>query len=168
MVELGDQTLRIGKTRFLAKEYFELLGIIHTSIDINGRNGACSVDLSVPITDEYWLGRFDILTNMGTLEHVSDQYECWRNMHNLVRIGGVFISAIPFSSTESDDNGNSRKHCDYFYKPPSVIKILKLNNYKIMLAEHLYDTGCFGYCYVKTCNDFKMTKEELDSWISKA
>lgn len=88
MLELGNKKNAEG----VYKVYFESIGIDHTSIDWNGEDGALKIDLRKPIVG---LEPFDMITNIGTTEHVSDQEAVWRNIHNLLKIGGVIASLTP-------------------------------------------------------------------------
>lgn len=87
MLELGNKKNAQG----VYKTYFESIGINHTSIDWNGEDGALKLDLRKPID----LEPFDMITNIGTTEHVSDQKSVWGNIHNLTKIGGVIASLTP-------------------------------------------------------------------------
>lgn len=87
MLELGNKKNPKG----VYKDYFTSIGIDHTSIDWNGQDGALKMDLRKPID----LEPFDMVTNIGTTEHVSKQEAVWRNIHNLTRIGGVIASLTP-------------------------------------------------------------------------
>jgi len=89
MLELGNkQTKGVSY-----KSYFESIGIDHTSIDWNGLDGALKLDLRQPID----IGSFDMVTNIGTTEHVSEQETVWRNIHNSLKVGGVLVSHGPIS-----------------------------------------------------------------------
>jgi hypothetical protein len=90
VLELGDQLLWPEGTP--AKEWFVSQGARHVSIDLNGRHGAVPLDLSMPIVDPEG---FDVVTDFGTSEHVADLYQCWLNIHNLCKVGGLIIHAIP-------------------------------------------------------------------------
>ena len=174
MVELGDQMMnfkgfiKIRKNaRFLSKQYFETMGFNHTSIDWHGKNGAYPIDLSKPIEDPYWYNRFDILTNFGTSEHVENQYECWKNMHNLVKKNGIFISIIPSTTLEVDIYGNKSPHCNYCYQPQFIKDLSIANSYDIIAMVAISTCGCAGYFYRKLSDEFVTTKEQIDSWIQK-
>jgi len=105
MCELGNQELRKNTQRFLAsqklprfttgKEYFTHLGVDHVSIDLNGQDGALPFDLCKPIQDPNLVETFDVVTNMGTSEHVEDQFQCFYNIHRLGKAGALFIHLIP-------------------------------------------------------------------------
>ena len=64
-----------------------------TAIDLGGTATAHKLDLNQPID----IGqRFDIVHNAGTLEHVFDIAQAFRNIHNLTRPGGFMIHHAPF------------------------------------------------------------------------
>ena len=99
---VGDSMLELGgkiNAPFTYKAYFESLGFRHVSVDWNGEHGALVRDLREPLWDE--LGQFDMLSNMGTTEHVSDQAGCWENVHHLVKVGGVYVGQTPYYDGKS-------------------------------------------------------------------
>jgi hypothetical protein len=98
--ELGNQWLFLDpvdgvKWQSSAKPYFVDRGVTHTSIDLNGSDGALPINLSMPITQD--LGEFDVVTNFGTAEHVPNYWQCLRNIHNLCRVGGLMIHETPLT-----------------------------------------------------------------------
>jgi Methyltransferase domain len=126
MCELGNQHIFVDGVNYeIAKQYFESLGIRHISIDLNGLDGALILDLSKPIHDEELLGRFDVVTNFGTSEHVENQYRCFQNMHNFTKKGGLFIHTIP-------KIGHWKDHCEYYYDPSFFKKLAELCDYSIV------------------------------------
>lgn len=127
MVELGNQfikgvTLETGK---IAKDYFVSKGFDHTSLDINGKNGAIKVNLNIEIKDVNLIKSFDVLTNFGTAEHVTKQYICWKNIHNLVKQGGLFVHLVPLTK-------NWKSHGYYKYTIEFFNKMAFSCNYKIL------------------------------------
>jgi len=106
MVELGNQIMNLefnqGQS---AKDYFTQLGFDHVSIDKNGLNGAVSADLSKPIRHPW---SADIVTDIGTSEHVSDLYECLRNVLSFCKNGTMMIHKNPLT-------GHFPEHGFHFY-----------------------------------------------------
>ena len=89
MLELGNKkNARLGLTY---KAFFQSLVFRHISVDLNGEDGALKRDLCRPLD----LGTFDMVTNIGTSEHVENQEAVWRNMLEALHIGSVFLSATP-------------------------------------------------------------------------
>ena len=95
MLELGGK-INAGLTY---KAYFESLGFRHVSIDWNGQNGAIKRDLRLPLWDE--LGQFDMVTNIGTTEHVDGQAGVWENIHYMTKVDGVYVGQCPYYDGKS-------------------------------------------------------------------
>ncbi len=87
MLELGNK--KNGSLTY--KDYFESIGFKHTSVDLNGEDGALKLDLR----DDLGLGTFDMVTNIGTSEHVTRQCPVWGNMLNAMHVGSVLVSITP-------------------------------------------------------------------------
>lgn len=93
--EFGNQRLRNTMGCYKTyKKYLKAQGVIHTSIDINGKDGAISLDLSKPICG--MSNRFDIVTNIGVAEHVKDDHWVFENANNMSK--GMVIHILPIGS----------------------------------------------------------------------
>src|SRR5580700_2983078 len=101
IVELGDQEFVLpGQLRHhgfeirWSKNYYDLVGAAHVSIDWHGQNGALRLDMSQPVAG-FLFNRFDVLTDFGFSEHVQNQYQNWKNIHDIVKPGGIMIHELP-------------------------------------------------------------------------
>jgi SAM-dependent methyltransferase len=96
MLELGNKVNpQVGVSY---KDWFTRhCNIEHVSVDVNGLNGALALDLRQPLTPLE--GRvFDMVTNIGTSEHVeSDQHCVWKNMCDHLAVGGHLVSITPLA-----------------------------------------------------------------------
>lgn len=120
MCELGNQMMRdMGNCS--AKRYFRNLGVDHVSLDENGKDGAVAVDLSKPIPES--LGLFDLVTNYGTSEHISDQYQVFKNIHDLTRTGGMMAHCVPM-------NGDWNDHGLVGYKRDFISALARVMGYR--------------------------------------
>lgn len=98
----------INRLQLPAKVFFQRMGASYVAIDINGRDGTLKLDLGKPLPKEYH-GQFDLVTNIGTAEHVeTGQEQCFENIHALCRVGGLMIHAMP-------ETGSWPKHCKIHY-----------------------------------------------------
>lgn len=165
MVELGDQKLwdiiatKPDGGRVWFKDWIEARGCHHYSIDIHGKNGSHPLDLCRIIVDPFWGHNFDIVTNFGTSEHVSNQYSCWHNIHNFGRPGSIYIHVLP------EFGKYPLSHCKNFYDYEFFRSLCKANKYTLLLNESIADIGHVGACYIKprVRNEF-----QLDiNWIKK-
>lgn len=89
-----------------AKLFFNHLGIEHTSIDINGKDGAIAFDVRNDIREVFPGDKtFDIVTNLGFSEHVGEgdveenfltnQYSIFKNIHEMGKAGSLFFHDLP-------------------------------------------------------------------------
>jgi len=86
MLELGNK-----KSHVPYKDFFEDLGFLHTSVDLNGLDGALKLDLEQPLE----LGVFEMVTNIGTSEHVGNQQGVWRNIVEALDHEAVLCCVTP-------------------------------------------------------------------------
>ena len=97
--ELGNQRMKWHPEHRSAKNFFLSTGAKeHISIDMNGKDGALKLNLAedLLVLHPEWKGRFDLVTNYGTAEHVQDGiYECYKNIHNFCRYGGIIVNDGP-------------------------------------------------------------------------
>lgn len=136
MLELGNQRIsrraRVGART--GKAYYTALGAAHTSLDFNGKDGAIPLDLSQPIDKPDWRGHFDVITNAGTTEHVEPfaaQYVCFRNLHEWLKPGGVFIHIVP-AIEELDASGRWMNHCNHYYAAAFFEMLARENDYELL------------------------------------
>ena len=96
--ELGAQNIYIEGVWYgkVAKEYFEQYGyFVHHSYDIKVHQGCEFLDLREPLPPEL-IGKFDVVTDFGTTEHVEgNYYQACKNIHDLCKEGGLIIRENP-------------------------------------------------------------------------
>lgn len=129
MLELGNKKKSAGDTVFTYKSVFQTLGFRHVSIDTNGQDGALAKDLRKPLG----LGTFDVVSNIGTSEHVSEedlggQAQCWRNIVEAMHVGSVLVSITPRP-------GHWAHHGTWYPRPEFYRELARLNGCE---AERVY------------------------------
>lgn len=125
MLELGNK--KNTKAGLTYKDYFESVGYRHVSVDWNGEDGSLKRDLRQPLG----LGTFDMVTNIGTTEHVDEQHSVWRNVCEAMRVGSVLLSTTP-------KPGNWFHHGWHHPHPEFYEKLAELNGLSI---ERLFTVG---------------------------
>ena len=134
MIELGNQRVITGAKESTAKEYFTNVGMHHTSIDINGEDGALPLDLRCPELFYDFRCKYDVLTNLGVTEHVEPidkQYECFSIIHDVVKPGGIIIHIVP-DVEELDMSGAWANHCTIYYMKEFFEKLAEHCNYTML------------------------------------
>ncbi len=125
--ELGNQYTKDHPDYKTGKQYLTALGAEHVSIDLNGKDGALKIDLAKPI--EKWDCYFDMVTNYGTSEHVNNQYQAFRNMHNFTKVNGTIVHG----GAPAYGHWPTHGYCNYelcFFE-----YLADLNNYDLVLSE---------------------------------
>src|SRR5215471_1058804 len=107
-----------------ARLLYEALGIKYGCVDVDGRVGSVVMDLnfdSVPDADK---GQYGLVTNHGTSEHILNQYNVFKTMHEFARVGGVFIHAVPFTV--------HLEHGFFNYQPNFFDALARYNSYETL------------------------------------
>ncbi len=152
MAELGDQLIMHCHDlppNYPAKRYFANRGILHRSFDLNGEAGAEVVDLGKPVTGDL-VGVFDIVTDIGTLEHVENQYQAWKNVHDMCRVGGLMVHCLAppghwlFGATEEKAHGR------FYYLeefPHDLATVCGYGKIRAAVMPHIPMTGRNMLCF---------------------
>lgn len=131
MLELGNKR-GTGGPGDTYKKYFEARGIAHISVDWNGEDGALPLDLRKPLD----LGFFDMVTNIGTTEHVDRQSAVWENV---VTAAGRWIVSITPKPGDWPGHG-------LFYPSEAFYHSLAFQNG--FAVRHCYSAGPVGRAFV--------------------
>lgn len=94
----------------LFKDYLRKNGWSAEAIDLGDHPvyaSSLKLDLANPLPEDMF-GKFDILFDFGTGEHIRDQIEYWQNCHKLVKENGTRIHVLPPPNTWPG-------HCKYRY-----------------------------------------------------
>ena len=109
-----------------ARMLYDLYGLSdYTCIDATAEHGALVYDLNTNLRSAYgFTETFDLVTDLGTFEHVFDIASAFRNAHDVCKLGGLMIHALP-----SNCNAN---HGYYTIQPRMIADIAAANNYEII------------------------------------
>lgn len=111
-----------------ARHFYQLLGIDeYVCLDVNGQHGAIQCDLNLPFNDRSLFGKFDIVTDHGSAEHVFNVAEVYRTMHNLCRQSGLIIAI------QAVVNGNGYYCFDHTF----FEGLAAANGYRVLYASYM-------------------------------
>ena len=125
---------------FFSKDLFNYYFKKCISVDFECKcNNSIVIDLEKDIFTQNINEQFDILTNMGTTEHVGQittttnnpQYHTFKNLHNLVKEGGMFFHNIPYGK----DKNTLLIHGAYCYNETFINQLSLKNNYTVLKNE---------------------------------
>lgn len=119
-----------------AREFYAELGCGgYLCLDGNGEDDALVVDLNKQVPVDYV---FDIVTDLGTGEHVFDQAQVFRTVHDLLKVRGVFVFDRPTQRW--------RDHGFYNMQPNLIRALCAANDYELIaLREHEFKDGALVY-----------------------
>src|SRR6266446_802566 len=107
-----------------ARLLYEALGIVYNCVDVDGRTGTLVLDLkSDEAPEEHW-GKYGLVTNHGTSEHIMNQYNVFKMMHEFVKPEGVMVHAVPFTV--------HLEHGFFNYQPNFFEALARYNSYETL------------------------------------
>jgi hypothetical protein len=80
-----------------ARRLYEALGMTYECVDVDGRVGSLVLDLNFDSVPAEHRCRYDLVTNHGTSEHLINQYNVFKMMHDFAGPRGIMIHAVPFT-----------------------------------------------------------------------
>lgn len=103
---------------------YEALGFSYQSFDIFLGRSTRKLDLNFDSAPLDFAGKADVVTNFGTTEHILNQLNCFKVIHDLTRVGGLMWHDLP----ASDYIG----HGFFKYDPGFFLKLASINQYRIL------------------------------------
>lgn len=101
--------------------YLHMLGITeYAAIDLHGTPLAQPWDLNQPYQPTQ---QFDLVFNLGTTEHVFNQFEAFNTIHKLCKPGGFMVHSLPHSG--------GREHGFFNYHSTAIFDLAAANGYAI-------------------------------------
>jgi hypothetical protein len=78
-----------------ARQFWTWLGLSYAAIDIDGSPGSIPLDLNYDNVPSGSKGKYDLVTNFGTSEHLANQLHAFKVIHDLTALGGIMIHEVP-------------------------------------------------------------------------
>jgi hypothetical protein len=107
-----------------AKLLYEALGLKYHCVDVDGRVGSVVMDLNFDSIPDDQKGRYNLITNHGTSEHILNQYNVFKTMHDFARPGAIFVHAVPFTV--------HLEHGFFNYQPNFFDALARYNSYETL------------------------------------
>jgi hypothetical protein len=79
----------------MSKPFYQWLGFEYACVDIDDTPDSIPLDLNFDAVPREQVGRYDLVTNFGTTEHVANQLNAMKIIHDLTTVGGVMIHNNP-------------------------------------------------------------------------
>jgi hypothetical protein len=107
-----------------ARLLYEALGIKYSCVDVDGRVGTLVMDLNFDSVPDEHKVKYGLVTNHGTSEHILNQYNVFKSMHEFARVGALFVHAVPFTV--------HLEHGFFNYQPNFFEALARYNSYETL------------------------------------
>jgi hypothetical protein len=98
------------------------LGFRYNCVDIDRNFGSLVLDLNFDSVPPEHRGKYDLTTNHGTTEHIFNQYNSFKLIHEFTSVGGLMLHALPFTV--------HLEHGFFNYQPNMFEALARYNSYK--------------------------------------
>jgi hypothetical protein len=105
-----------------ARDFWTSLGFDYVAIDVDGSPGSIPLDLNFDSVPAELQGKYDLVTNLGTTEHICNQLNAFRAIHDLAAPGAIMIHHLPA--------GGALNHGLVNYNPKFFWYLARSNDYK--------------------------------------
>lgn len=110
-----------------AADFFRGSTYDYRCIDLFPGEFTLVLDLNDYVVPDHQKETFDIVTNHGTTEHIGDQMNAFRVIHDFAKPGAIMIHYVPFAGYFN--------HELYNYHPVFFVFLAHANNYEIINLE---------------------------------
>jgi hypothetical protein len=117
-----------------SKPFWTSIGFDYAAIDYDGHRHSIPLDLNTDRVPEKLRQQFDLVVNTGTTEHIANQAQAFRIIHDLTRMGGVMFHEVP---------AGSWNHGLINYTPKFFLMLHKLNDYEQVYMRERTDGDMF-------------------------
>lgn len=87
-------------------------GFRYRAFDVYSKGATRVFDLNTDSMSWLERGRYDVVTNCGTSEHIANQYNVFKVAHDALKVGGVMMNFVPFHG--QIDHGLINYHPKFF------------------------------------------------------
>jgi hypothetical protein len=120
-----------------ARDFWLWLGFSYAAIDIDGSPGSIPLDLNFDCVPPGEFSKYDLVTNFGTTEHVVNQLNAFKIIHDLTAPGGLMIHSLPA--------GGFLNHGLMNYTPKFFWMLARGNGYRFLRAEFSRSSATYDF-----------------------
>lgn len=110
-----------------SRVFWESLGFRYAALDFDGHRDSIAIDLNRDAVPKNLRGTFDLAVNTGTTEHVANQDNAFRVIHDLVRSGGIMMHDLPAQGMMTHGLIN--------YNPKFFWHLCRENGYEVLFLK---------------------------------
>jgi len=125
-LQADDQFIQRVSNKGFTSELLKRAGFKYKALDIFNGDEVILFDLNIESPPPDLIGTFDLVTNFGTTEHVINQYQSFKTMHELTKPGGIIYHDLPMSGYHM--------HGYFNYNPLFFQHLATSNQYEILFC----------------------------------
>jgi hypothetical protein len=118
-----------------SRDFWRWLGYRYSSIDIDGSADSIPIDLNCDPVPASALGRYDLVVNAGTTEHVANQVNAFKIIHDLAKVDGIMVHNLP--------SQGMLNHGLINYNPKFFWMLSRSNGYRMVYFSFLSEAQCY-------------------------
>jgi hypothetical protein len=118
-----DMLDRFANWKGSGLELYSALGFTYHCLDLDSQFNSIPLDLNFDPCPPEHVGKYGFVTNHGTSEHILNQYNVFKVMHDLTMPGGFMLHAVPFSV--------HLEHGFFNYQPNFFDALARYNSYEV-------------------------------------
>ena len=122
--EIGLYINNTGTGLAPSRHLHENLGFKYDCVDIDGNFGSLTLDINFDAVPPGYRGKYGLTTNHGTTEHLLNQYNAFKMIHEFTAPGGLMLHALPFTV--------HLEHGFFNYQPNLFDALAHFNSYKTL------------------------------------
>lgn len=103
-------------------------GFRYQALDIFEAENTIQFDLNIHSPGDDLRGKFDLVTNFGTTEHIINQYQAMKTMHEMAKVGGLIYHELPLAGYHM--------HGYFSYNPLLFQDLAAANGYKVVIQHY--------------------------------
>jgi hypothetical protein len=123
----GSIELLDSKAPF-ARDFWISLGFDYVAIDVDGSPGSIPLDLNFDSVPAELQSKCNLVTNLGTTEHICNQMNAFKVIHDLAAPGAIMIHHLPA--------GGAPNHGLVNYNPKFFWCLARSNDYKWLYMDY--------------------------------
>jgi hypothetical protein len=119
----GDRLAKMAN-KGMASDLFVRAGFRYEAVDVTPYPRTMLLDLNTDRLPFWHRGRYDLVTNCGTTEHVLNQLNAFRLIHDACKVGGLMYHGVPMAGDFS--------HGFFGYNPKFFTRLQEINGYEVL------------------------------------
>ncbi len=124
-----DEEIDFNLTAPFAREFWHWLGFDYAAVDIDGSPGSIPLDLNYDSVPPQAKGKYSLVTNFGTTEHIVNQLNAFNVIHDLTAPNEIMIHEVPVQGMVN--HGLINYNFKFFWM------LARSNGYKIIHADFM-------------------------------